>query len=86
MVMNGGATGNQSGLDEYARIPALPDPDAYFSMLSDACRDLDAAQGHLFHAQLVLVLIHHIADPDIVQEAIAIARTGLGLPAISSQE
>ncbi|MXN79311.1 DUF2783 domain-containing protein [Burkholderia sp. 4701] len=61
-----------------ANVPELADPDACFSMLSDACRDLDAAQGHLFHARLVLVLMHHITDPDVLRDAIAIARAGLG--------
>ncbi|AIO65340.1 DUF2783 domain-containing protein [Burkholderia oklahomensis] len=60
-----------------ARVPELADPDACFSMLTDACRDLDDAQGHLFHAQLVLVLMHHIADPDVLRDAIAIARAGI---------
>ncbi|WLE59319.1 DUF2783 domain-containing protein [Burkholderia plantarii] len=60
-----------------ARVPELADPDACFSMLAQACRDLDAQQGHLFHAQLVLVLMHYIADPDVLREAIEIARAGL---------
>jgi hypothetical protein len=72
----------EQGPAEQLHVPALADPDACFAMLTDACRDLDAAQGHLFHAQLVLILMHHIADPALLREAIACARRGLDLPAV----
>lgn len=61
----------------------LPDVDGCFAMLTDACRDLDSTQGHLFHAQLVLLLANHIGDPQVLREAIDLARTGLNLPDIA---
>ncbi|AOJ81848.1 hypothetical protein WT60_14900 [Burkholderia sp. MSMB617WGS] len=75
--MGATATENLAGHLTGVRVPELADSDARFSMLADACRDLDDAQGHLFHAQLVLVLMHHIADPEVLREAIEIARAGL---------
>ncbi|KVD77713.1 hypothetical protein WS62_02070 [Burkholderia sp. ABCPW 14] len=75
--MNGNVSDSFATPVTGARVPELADPDAYFAMLADACRDLDDAQGHLFHAQLVLVLMHHIADSDVLRDAIAIARAGI---------
>jgi hypothetical protein len=62
----------------------LPDPDACFTLLTEACRDLDATQGHLLHAQLVLLLANHIGDPRVLRGAIEVAREGLDLPAVAS--
>jgi Protein of unknown function (DUF2783) len=61
----------------------LPDPDACFALLTDACRDLDATQGHLLHAQLVLLLANHIGDPRVLRGAIGVAREALDLPAVA---
>jgi Protein of unknown function (DUF2783) len=60
----------------------LPDPDACFTLLTDACRDLDATQGHLLHAQLVLLLTNHIGDLRVLRGAIGVAREALDLPAV----
>lgn len=82
--MNGHAHQDHEDASETPCVPALADPDAYFSMLADACRDLNASQGHLFHAQLVLLLIHHVADLELLREAIGIARRGLDLVSVTN--
>ncbi|MFD2641004.1 DUF2783 domain-containing protein [Pseudomonas japonica] len=72
--MSRSATSPGAGLATQCR---LGNPDRTYQLLTDACQDLDAATGHLLHAQLVLLLMNHIGDDDVLQEAIQIARQGL---------
>ncbi|MDC6378833.1 DUF2783 domain-containing protein [Pseudomonas graminis] len=62
----------------------LSNPDSFFQLLTDACQDLDAPAGHLFHAQLVLLLMNHIADEAVLREAILIARQGVKLLSVTA--
>lgn len=53
-------------------------PDAAYTAIIDAHRGLsDAASGEL-NARLVLILANHIGDADVLGEALARARAGLG--------
>ncbi len=54
--------------------PRLPDPDAAFTALVDAHRDLDEAASRRLDARLVLILANHIGDLEVLREAIAVAR------------
>jgi hypothetical protein len=52
----------------------FPDPDAAFVALVEARRGLNEQQAADLDAKLVLILANHIGDPDILAEAIALAR------------
>jgi hypothetical protein len=54
--------------------PRLADPDAAFTALVDAHRDLDEAASRRLDAKLVLILANHIGDQEVLREAIALAR------------
>ncbi len=49
-------------------------PDALYNALVDAHRDLDDEQSAELNARLVLLLANHIGDPDVLAQAIALAR------------
>jgi hypothetical protein len=51
----------------------FPDPDAAFVALVEARRGLNEQAAEL-DAKLVLILANHIGDPDILAEAIALAK------------
>lgn len=57
--------------------PRLADPDALFAALIEAHRGLDADASRRLDARLVLILANHIGDPDVLREAIALARAPL---------
>jgi len=50
------------------------DPDAAFVALVEARRGLNEQQAAELDAKLVLILANHIGDPDILAEAIALAK------------
>jgi hypothetical protein len=50
------------------------DPDAAFVTLVEARRGLNEQQAAELDARLVLILANHIGDPDILAEAIALAK------------
>lgn len=52
----------------------LADPDAVFEALMNAHRDLAPEASRRLDAKLVLLLANHIGDPDIVKQAIALAK------------
>lgn len=56
------------------RQPNLSDPDAFYEALIDAQRDLTDEQAELLLAKLVLILANHVGDPDVLSQAIALAR------------
>ena len=53
--------------------PNLSDPDAVFTALMEAHRDLSPEQSRRLDARLVLLLANHIGDAAVIQAAIAIA-------------
>jgi hypothetical protein len=62
----------------------FPDPDAAYAALVEAHRGLDAEASTAFNARLVLLLANHLGDPDVLQEAIRLAKSaGSGAPARS---
>lgn len=52
----------------------LADPDAAYNMLVDAHRDLDGNQSAELNARLVLLLVNHVGDLDVLAQAIALAK------------
>ena len=56
------------------REPNLPDVDRFYAELLAAHRGLSEAQSHALNADLVLILANHVRDPDVLTEALALAR------------
>jgi hypothetical protein len=52
----------------------LADPDAAYRLIALAHRGLDEAQSAALNARLVLILASQIGDPDVLREALALAR------------
>jgi hypothetical protein len=52
----------------------LANPDAAYSALAEARRDLSEAEAAALDARLVLILANHVGDLDVLNEAIALAR------------
>ena len=57
--------------------PNLPDPDAFYAALVTAHQGLSDEASELLNARLVLILANHIGDPDVLREALALARAPL---------
>ena len=58
------------------REPNIDRPDDFYQELIDSQRDLDEKQAALMSAKLVLIFANHIGDPEVIREAIALARPG----------
>jgi len=58
--------------------PNLAAPDDFYEQLIGTHRDLDDDASALVNAKLVLLLANHIGDPDVLAEALAAARDGVG--------
>ncbi len=54
--------------------------DDFYEMLIEAHRDLGDADSRLVNARLVLLLANHVGDLDVLREALAVARAGVGAP------
>lgn len=52
----------------------FPDPDAAYVTLVEARRGLPDNEAAALDARLVLILANHIGDPDVLKEAIAVAK------------
>ncbi len=60
------------------RHPNLRDPDGFYAALIAAHESLpDEATASLLNARLVLILANHVGDPDVLREALALARSQL---------
>lgn len=56
------------------RQPNLADSDGFYERLIASQRDLDDEQCALMNAKLILLLANHIGDPEVIDEALRIAR------------
>ena len=54
----------------------LARPDDLYARLIEAYRDLDEAESRKLSAKLILLLANHIGDPEVLEEALAVARGG----------
>lgn len=52
-------------------------PDDVYQALIDSHRDLTPDQSAMLNAKLILLLANHIGDPEVVAQALAIARKGV---------
>jgi hypothetical protein len=50
------------------------DPDAAYRALLEARRNLSDEEAAKLDSRLVLILANHIGDPEVLREAIALAR------------
>ena len=57
----------------------LADPDRFYEELVRQQRDLSDDDALLFQARLLLVLANHVGDREVLREAMATARQGLGV-------
>ena len=60
------------------RDPNVADPDGLYAAIIDAHADLSEAESAALNARLVLLLANHIGDPEVLREALSIARESLG--------
>ena len=59
------------------RSPNLRDPDGFYAALVTAHQGLSDEASELLNARLVLILANHVGDPDVLREALALARDSL---------
>ncbi len=52
----------------------IASPDDVYEMLIDLHRDCDEPESHRRNAKLILALANHVGDPEIIAEAVALAR------------
>jgi hypothetical protein len=69
-----------------ARSLNLPDPDAFYAALVTAHQGLSDERSELLNARLVLILANHIGDPQVLAEALILARAPLAAEAAENQE
>ncbi|WP_313137091.1 DUF2783 domain-containing protein [Paracoccus jeotgali] len=53
--------------------PNLPNPDDAYAMLLNAHEGLSKEQSDALNARLILILMNHIGDPEVLREALEIA-------------
>lgn len=58
--------------------PNLPSPDDFYEQLIGTHLDLSDEESALVNAKLVLLLANHIGDPEVIAQALAAAREGVG--------
>ena len=56
----------------------LDSPDDFYEALIAAHDGLDEAESHALNARLVLLLANHVGSLDVLHEALAAARAGVG--------
>ncbi len=61
------------------REPNLVDPDGAYRQIVEAHRGLTDQQSADFDAALVLILCNHIGEPNVLREALALARLSIGM-------
>ncbi len=54
--------------------PRLPDPDAAYRALIEAHRGLSDEESAALNTRLVLLLANHIGDPEVLAQALRLAR------------
>lgn len=54
--------------------PNLPDPDEFYARLIAAHKGLSPAKSAALNAELVLILCNHIGNPEVIDQALALAR------------
>lgn len=65
---------NQSANRKLITTPNLAKPDDAYQMLLSAHDGLSDADSAALNARLILTLMNHIGDPDVLADAIAVAK------------
>lgn len=60
--------------------PNLHDPDGFYAAFVAAHQELADAASELLNARLILILANHIGDPNVLAEALELARSSLPGP------
>jgi hypothetical protein len=60
------------------QTPNLRDHDGFYAELLAAHKGLTKEQSHALNAQLVLILANHVGDRQVLNEALGLARKGIG--------
>ena len=55
----------------------IPQPDDFYQELIDLHRELNEEQSRQVNAKLILLLANHIGDPQVLREAMSIARQNI---------
>lgn len=58
--------------------PNIVDADDFYEALIDMHRDLTPEESRLVNAKLILLLANHIGDGEVLRDAMAHARDGVG--------
>ena len=59
------------------RTPNLRDPDGFYAALVAAHEGLSDEASALLNARLVLILANQVGEPEVLDEALALARSSL---------
>lgn len=65
---------------ELVTAPNLADPDAAYTLIIEAHRDLAESESQRLNAKLVLTLANHVGDVEVLRQAIALARETMERP------
>ncbi len=55
--------------------PNVPRPDDIYELLVDLHRDCSERQSLRLDAKLIMLLVNHIGDPQVIREAVQLARS-----------
>lgn len=55
--------------------PNLPDPDEFYARLIAAHKGLSPSESAALNAELVLILCNHIGNPEVIEQALSLARS-----------
>ena len=64
--------------------PNLSAPDDFYERLIATHRGLSGDESALVNAKLVLLLANHIGDPDVLAEAMTVAREGVEIARVGT--
>jgi hypothetical protein len=60
--------------DMLTTVPNLPQPDAAYARILEAHQGLSIEESVALNARLVLILVNHVGDMQVLAEAIDLAR------------
>ena len=66
---------NSQASNALRREPHIANPDGFYEELIASQRDLSEEQADMVLAKLVLILANHIGEPQVLREALALARS-----------
>ena len=53
--------------------PNIADPDGFYQELIDSQRDLSTEDAERMNCKLILILVNHIGDREVLREALVVA-------------